>query len=191
MYRQILCIFCVTLPAACGAPARQPALPVIDLIKAFDSAEKRPPSGFSIAARLVRDVARPSILAPVPSRLTMPLRLPRRAALRVALAVEPADPSATVRFRVGISDDRIYEALDEFAVSGDRRNWLEVRTDLSAYAGFQWSLFYRPDSIVWRLVLATDPADGAAARAIWGAPAIVADAESAREYFRRRADASQ
>jgi hypothetical protein len=186
MYRHVLCIFCVIVAAGCRAPVQESALPVVDLLRAFDTADKRPPSGFSVAGYLEHDIARPSILAPVPSRLTVPLYLPRRAVLRVALAVDTAEAAASVRFRIGISDARIYEGLDEFVVAGDRRNWLEVRTDLSAYAGLKWSLFYRPDRTAWRLVLATDPGAGTAVHGVWGAPAILTDSASAREYLARR-----
>ena len=58
--------------------------------------------------------------------------------------------------------------------------------DLSAYAGWKWSLFYRPDRTIWHLVLATDPVDGAPATLLWGTPEIVTDAASAREYAARR-----
>ncbi|MGH9371214.1 MAG: hypothetical protein ACRD15_06755, partial [Vicinamibacterales bacterium] len=57
---------------------------------------------------------------------------------------------------------------------------------LSAYAGFKWSLFYRPDRITWRVVLATDAVGSGSPRAIWGSPEIVTDHRSAREYVTRR-----
>lgn len=173
-------------PAACRVPADAPAVPVIDLIRAFHDAEKRPPAGFALTAYLAHDIVRPSIVAPVPSRLTVPLPLPARAALRVAITTDAPDPSASVRFRIGISDARVYEGLEDLVVSGGNPAWIQVRTDLSAYAGFKWSLFYRPDRTTWRLVLATDPGAGTGARGVWGAPVIVTDPASARDYLRRR-----
>jgi hypothetical protein len=63
---------------------------------------------------------------------------------------------------------------------------VDLRTDLSAYAGFKWSLFYRPDRTTWRLVLAADAVAGVPGRAVWGRPEIVADEASAKEYVAAR-----
>ena len=90
------------------------------------------------------------------------------------------------RLRVGISDDRTYEPLTQVVLSPDARGWTDLRADLSAYAGWKWSLFYRPDRIVWRLVLAADAIDTAPATVLWGEPQIETDTESAREYAARR-----
>lgn len=133
------------------------------------------------------DIVKPSIVVPVPSRLTIPLPIPRRGLLRTSVAIVADDPAARVRFRVGISDHRIYEGLDEVVISGGRGGWVELRTDLSAYAGFKWSLFYRPERVVWRLVLAADVAGVPAAGAVWGAPEIVTDRSAVKEYLARRA----
>ena len=160
-------------------------MPVIDLLREIDRAEKRPPQGFALTSHAERDHARAAIAAPVPSRLTIPLRLPARATLHTSVAPVVPDPSAVVRFRVGVSDDRIYEGLGELVVTGTQRGWMDLRADLSPYAGFTWSLFYRPDRMVWRLVLATDALAPVPARAVWGAPSIVADEASARDYARR------
>lgn len=159
---------------------------VVDLVRESDGAEKRPPDGFAVRNYTVGGVTRPALVAPVPSRLTWGGPLPRRGVLRAFLTLEAADPAAVIRLRVGVSDDRIYEALDEWTVSSASASWIAVRTDLSAYAGFQWSLFYRPDRVRWHVVLAADPVDGSAARAVWGAPEIVTDARAAREYVARR-----
>jgi hypothetical protein len=66
------------------------------------------------------------------------------------------------------------------------REWTDLRVDLSAYAGWKWSLFYRPDRIVWRLVLAADAVDNGTATVLWGEPRVETDTESAREYVARR-----
>ena len=80
----------------------------------------------------------------------------------------------------------IYEPLTQVVLSPDARGWTDLRADLSAYAGRKWSLFYRPDRIVWRLVLAADAIDTAPATVLWGEPQIETDTESAREYAARR-----
>lgn len=185
MYRHILCIVGLVIAGACSQGAAGPAVPVIDLLREFERAEKRPPGGFELTTHAKDDHVRPAVVAPVPGRLTFPLRLPTRGVLRTTVALVSADPAAAVRFRIGISDDRIYEGLTDAVVRGDRPGWVDLRADLSAYAGFKWSLFYRPDRKTWRLVLATDALAGGAARGAWGAPEIVADEAAAREYARR------
>lgn len=186
MYRHILCIVGLLLAVACRHDPARPAVPVVELLHELDRAEKRPPNDFELTAHEEDDVVRAAVVAPVPSRLTIPLRLPKRGALRASVTLQSPDPSAAVRFRVGISDDRIYEGLNALVVKGDQRGWMDLRADLSAYAGFKWSLFYRPDRITWRLVLAADAVAGVPVRAVWGTPEIVADEASAREYGRRR-----
>ena len=167
-------------------PRTDAPVPVVDLLHDLDRAEKQPREGFALSAHQRGGIVRPAAVVPVPSRLTIPLPLPRRGALQAFVAIEADDPAAVIRFRVGVSDHRIYEALGDIVVSGDRRGWQELRTDLSAYAGFKWSLFYRPDWIVWRLVLATDLLGGRPARAVWGTPEIVTDRDAVKEYVARR-----
>lgn len=186
MYRHILCIVCLIAALGCRSRAGDAPVAVVDLLRELDSAEKRPPAGFSLSAHEANSVVRAAIVAPVPSRLTIPLPMPRRGVLRAFVALDGDDPDAAVRFRVGVSDHRIYEGLNEITVTGERRGWVELRTDLSAYAGFKWSLFYRPERIVWRLVLAADALRPSAVRGVWGAPEIVADRDSAKEYVARR-----
>ena len=117
----------------------------------------------------------------------MPLPMPRRGVLRTFVALDTDDSASAVRFRIGVSDHRIYEGLNERTITGERRGWVELRTDLSAYAGFKWSLFYRPERIVWRLVLAADALGPNPVRGVWGTPEILADRDSAKEYLARRA----
>jgi len=135
----------------------------------------------------IAGVARPAIVMPVPSRVTWSVPLPRRGLLRTSAALAPA-ASATpppVRVRIGISDHRIYEGLSEKVVT-DRDGWVEFSVDLSAYAGWKWSLFYRPDRVTWNLVLAADAGGEGAATVVWAGPEIVTDAAAAREYAARR-----
>ena len=160
-------------------------MPVVDLLREFERGDKAPPRGFELVTHQ-EEIARPAIAVPVPSRLTIPLPLPKGGMLRAALAVDSANPAAAARFRVGVSDHRIYEALDGIVVAADRRGWVELQTDLSAYAGFKWSLFYRPDRVIWRVVLATDAVGPAPARAFWGTPEVLAARSNVREYVVRR-----
>jgi hypothetical protein len=186
MYRQILCIVCLTTALGCRPRAGDTPVAVVDLLRELDDAEKRPAADFTLAAHEEHGIVRAAIVVPVPSRLTIPLPVPRRGVLRAFAALDAGNPATAARFRVGVSDHRIYEGLNEVTVTGERRGWVELRADLSAYAGFKWSLFYRPDRIVWRLVLATDAVSAIPVRAVWGTPEVMADRESAKEYIARR-----
>jgi hypothetical protein len=115
------------------------------------------------------------------------MRLPHRGLFRAFAAQKPSGtPAGPVRVRVGISDDRIYEGLAEAVLKPGEMRWTEIQVDLSAYAGWQWSLFYHPDRITWRVVLASDPIGEAPAAVLWGAPQIVTDTDAAVEYASRR-----
>lgn len=161
----------------------------VDLIREFDRADKRPADGFAIGEHQIHGVAHPAIVAAVPSRLTLALPLPRHGVFHafVALADGPAGTrAAAVRLRVGVSDHRIYEGLTELILVPGERTWMDLRADLSAYAGWKWSLFYRPDRVTWRVVLAADATDSVPATVLWASPEIVTDTKSAREYAARR-----
>ncbi len=172
------------LLGGCGSSPPSAPVRVVDVIRELDQAEKRPPAAFIVGSHEIDGVTHPAIGAAVPSRLTLALPLPRRGVLHAFVA--PAEGSAPARLRVGVSDDRIYEGLAELTLTAAPRAWTELRVDLSAYAGWKWSLFYRPDRTIWHLVLATDPVNGAPATVLWGAPEIVTDTASAREYAARR-----
>ena len=187
--RYIHCMVFLIVSAGCLHSRATPPVAAVDLIREFDSADKRPPVGSSVAIHEIDGITRPAIVVPVPSRMTWPLSLPRDGVFRAFVASRPAgDPPAAsaVRLRVGISDHRIYEGLSEVMLTPDDRKWTELRADLSAYAGWQWSLFYRPDRIAWRLVLAADATGAAPAIAMWASPEVLTDTESAREYATRR-----
>jgi hypothetical protein len=188
MTRHVLSIVVVILCAGCGH-VEETSVPVVNLLREFDGADKRPPTGFEIADREIDGISHPSIVVPVPSRLTIPLPLPRRGVLRAFVSMEPLADGATaapIRLRIGVSDDRIYEGLTDVDLSPAHRGWTLVQTDLSAYAGRKWSLFYHPDHVRWRVVLAADAVGGAPSRAVWGSPEIVTDREAAKEYSARR-----
>jgi hypothetical protein len=180
----------VVVLALCGCRSPTPAAPVrvVNLLREMDRADQRPPAGFVVIDYRLDSVAHPAIAAAVPSRLTVPLPLPRYGMFRASVALaEPATGARTggVRLRVGVSDHRIYEGLTELVLTPNR-SWTDLTVDLSAYAGWKWSLFYRPERIIWRLVLAADATDGVPATVLWGSPEIVTDTISAREYTARR-----
>jgi hypothetical protein len=156
------------------------------LIRDFDRVETRPPAGFEISTEQRGDVVHPSIVAPVPSRMVWPLPLPRRGAFRAFVALAAEGTGQPARLRVGVSDHRVYEGLAEVMVPPGDSRWIELRADLSAYAGWKWSLFYQPDRVTWRIVLAADATGAAPARAVWGSPEILTDTDSALEYTARR-----
>ncbi len=146
----------------------------MDFIREFSRADARPSAAFQIADR----DRRPSILAPAPGRLTWALPLPRRGRFEAWVAAGGDTP---VRFRVGVSDDRIYEQLASLEVR-PADGWTRMSVDLSAYAGRKWSLFYRPDTITWHVVLSTDAVDGMSGSAVWGSPQVLTDRAGAIEY---------
>jgi hypothetical protein len=114
----------------------------------------------------------------VPSRVTVHVHVPPRAALTSALGIAeageaPAD--AGVLFQVGISDGRVYEPLFERALfARDARTWQPLLIDLHRYGGWQWSLFYRPSAITWDITFNTYAAGATAAdmTGLWAAPVI-------------------
>jgi hypothetical protein len=182
MPRQIVCI--LLLLVGCRAGADRSSLSVVDFIKEFDRAEKRPPAAYALIDYSVGGTRHPSISAPAPGRIIWELPLPRRGVFHAAVTIDGTVP---VRFRIGVSDDRIYEDLASTTISS-AASWTDLATDLSAYAGWKWSLFYRPERRRWRVVLSTDAVAGIAGRALWGQPLISTDAASAREYAARRAE---
>jgi hypothetical protein len=171
-------------------PRETASVAAVDLIRTFDRAEKRPSAAFHLSSSDVAGTVRASIAAPVPSRAIWSLSLPRRATFRAFVtssAASNGQPAGRVRVRIGISDDRIYEGLTEAVLTTGEPRWTEVRADLSAYAGWQWSLFYHPDRTTWRLVLSSDPLQGPHATVMWGTPNVLTDPDAAREYASRRA----
>jgi len=180
----VLAAIACAVVAACGSDGSQPQIRTVDLIKRFGDAEKRPVSGsFELAQHTLSGTMRASIDVPVPSRIIWSTHVPRKATLNLDAAVLPSRSPAVVRFRIGVSDHRIYEALFDRTVTvapGADTAWSPVSVDLSAYAGRKWSIFYQPDRVEWRLVLSTDKIQGAGVRAVWGEPGIDTDVKSAR-----------
>jgi hypothetical protein len=85
-----------------------------------------------------------------------------------------------------VSDARIYEGLAEATLTPGS-GWSTITADLSAYAGWKFSVFYRPERLAWRVNLSADAIAGAPAQVAWGSPEIVATTADALEYMKRRA----
>jgi hypothetical protein len=175
--------------AACGPRDRTP-LPVVDLVRELSSAEARPsPASFDVLEYRIAGAGYPAIRTTAPSRLTYTLPIPRRSRLLARVSIDASAgglPPQPLRFRVGVSDERLYEQLAEVLVTpGSHSPWTDLHADLSAYAGWKWSVFYRPERRRWRLILNTDAPTGVPARGVWGAVAIESDRAAAREYVGR------
>jgi hypothetical protein len=181
-----LSIILGVLVGGCDLSHAALSVQVADLARDLDRAERRPSVGYDLAVHVADGIAHPAIMMPVPGRAIWSLPLPRHGVFRAFVTLDRAGAGeSAVRFRFGVSDHRVYEGLAECTLR-EERGWTEFRTDLSAYAGFKWSLFYRPDRTAWRIVLATDALGSGPARAVWGSPEILTDASSAREYQTRR-----
>ena len=173
--------------AACRQSTGEVPVQVVDLVREFDLAEKRPRTGFQITSYSAGGVVRPAIVMPVPSRVIWSLPLPRHGRFRAFLSLSSGgNPAAAIRFRFGVSDFRTYEGLAQETITAAQPGWVDFRTDLSAYAGRKWSLFYRPDRVTWRVVLAADVVGEGPAAAVWGSPEILTDVPAAKEYVTRR-----
>jgi hypothetical protein len=174
------------------APADRAPVRIVDLVRDFRAAETRPsPTAFEVADVSVAGASEPGIRTIAPSRLIFVLPIPRRSTFAARVAIEggiDGAPPQPLRFRVGVSDDRIFEQLaDVLLTPGVQSGWTALSADLSAYAGWQWSLFYRPEERRWRLVLSTDAVSGVGGRGLWGAPGIDGDRSAAREHVARAA----
>jgi hypothetical protein len=131
-----------------------------DLIARLPSAEQR-------AARAIEESIRVESAGPpadrrvalvtaAPARVIWTGRLPERAWIETAVLLT-AGSGATAR--VGISDRRLYEGLTRVELkpaTGGSSGWHDVRVDLRRYAGWQWSVFYRPSETEWRLIFSAD-----------------------------------
>jgi hypothetical protein len=176
---------------SCSRAEPEP-IAIVDLVRELRAAETRPSSAsFDVADVLVANQSLLAVRTIAPSRLIFTLAVPRRSRFVARVAVSSGldgRPPQPVRFRVGVSDERLYEPLADVLVSPETQGgWTELRADLSAYAGWQWSVFYRPESRRWRLVLSADAVSGTRTWAAWGVPSIVGDRSAAREYVERSA----
>ena len=180
------------LPAwACGPSDRSPVR-IVDLVREMRTAEARPsPAAFEVADVSLNGQSGPAIRTVAPSRLVFVLAIPLRSTFSARVAIDggvDGAPPQPLRFRVGISDDRIYESLASVVLTpGMQTGWTDLRADLSGYAGWQWSVFYRPGEQRWRLVLGVDSVSGLPGRGVWSAPGIEGDRAAAREHVERAA----
>jgi hypothetical protein len=179
----------VLLPAICGAchsSDTAASVRVIDLLRHLDQAERYPAAGtFEIAERTAGGITETTLEVTAPSRLIWTLRFPERAVFRARVGSPAQLPGSEVTFRIGVSDDRIYERLVQETITSTRSGWIPVLADLSSYAGWKWSLFYRPDSHPWRLVLSVDT-NRPQTRAWWAAPGIDADRAAAHDFAQQK-----
>ena len=180
------------LTSAACAPADRSPVRIVNLLHDFRAAETRPSrTAFELTDVSVAGQSEPAIRTIAPSRLIFVLPIPRRSTFAVRVAIDggiDGAPPQPLRFRVGVSDDRIFEPLaDVLLTPGVQAGWTDLGVDLSAYAGWQWSLFYRPEARRWRLVLSTDAVSGVRGRGAWGAPGIDGDRAAAREHVERTA----
>jgi hypothetical protein len=160
-----------------------PIVKRVDLLAAISRAEKRPVAeAVNAAIVTLEGQTEAAVEVPAMSRVVWHEHLPDRAILTTAVGVSSslaATGHGKAVFRIGISDERTYEELRATEVRLESRpRWQAVTVDLSRYGGFQWSLFYRPRQMTWRVVFNTivreigrpiTPAD----RLFWANPAIV------------------
>jgi hypothetical protein len=156
----------------------------IDLLARLGSAEKRPSPAnqrlFSASDVDLGGRSRWAVIVPQPSRLTWALHIPVRATLTTAIGIVPGGgntPRGDAAFRIGISDNRVYEILYRRLLrpreQAADRGWVPVTVDLSRYAGWQWSLFYQPSRRLWQLIFSVDGEPSAAGDTpAWAAPVI-------------------
>ncbi len=154
----------------------------VDLIERLADAEKRPaPEVFTVTEATLAGVTKKAIaIAPVAgSRITWKVLIPDDGWLWVSVGLKPEAwelEGDGVKFLAGISDGRAFEPLFEqhvnpFANQGDRK-WVDVRVDVSNYAGEEVSLMLN--------TYASLPGQGGAGGdqrndlALWGLPELVA-----------------
>jgi len=163
----------------CGK-ARQPTH--IDLLSLLAHADKRPPikSDDAFVVRNVQLDGRniPAVVVPQPSRIVWTVRIPLRATLTAYAGLAPdrtGKYAGAAVFRIGVSGGKLYEKAYERRMSPSTveadRGFVPIAVDLSAWAGWQWSLFYRPSERAWNIVLSVDGTKSSDTP-LWLAPAI-------------------
>jgi hypothetical protein len=181
-------VLILSAAAACRRPHDAAQVRAVDLLFHFKDAVHRPdPAPFEIREHTAGGRARPSLVVPPVSRVIWRVPIPERARLVLHAAV-PADTGpATAVFRVGISDGRQYETLAQRSVTSAETAaaWVEMAADLSMYAGRKFSIFYRPDSIRWQLIVGTYVTAGSPPFLVLGTPSIETDSAAARNYNAR------
>ena len=164
------------LVLACGAGRCGSAPASIDLVAALPTAERRALAAPDVAIHATvvsRDGAdQPALVTEAPARVIFPVNMPGRARFRTAVALQsPAGTGVTIR--MGIADSRSYDELLRVSVEPPQAGadpWRTIDVDLGAYSGWQWSVFYHPSRITWKLVLNADATPGG--RVVWLNPLI-------------------
>lgn len=163
------------LSSACGSSNLSP----IDLVSELRHAERRAARPIDEAVRLDRLTVdgrvEPVVITDAPARVIYQVRMPSRATFhaRVALLPGEAGQPRGAAIRVGLSDDRFYDELTRITLTPSDTttpHWLSVDLDLGGYSGRQWSLFYRPSKITWKLILNADALPGGTIA--WASPVI-------------------
>jgi hypothetical protein len=150
----------------------------VALVTQFDEVRKAPsPDVFSVVDATLAGVAKRAVaVKPVAgSRLTWKVTVPDDGWLWVSVGLAPEaweQEGDGVKFLVGVSDGRAFEQLFEqhlnpFANQGDRK-WVDVRVDLSTYAGEEVDLLFNTYAS-----LPGQPSDERHDFALWGTPEIV------------------
>ena len=150
----------------------------VDLIATFDTASKRPNADlFSIVDATLAGVTKKAIAIQPGSgtRIIWKVRIPDDGWLWVSVGMQPEaweKEGDGVKFLVGVSDGRAFEELfaqhvHPFANQGDRK-WLDVRVDLSTYAGEEVDLIFNTFAGPGR-----NAEDSRNDLALWGNPEIV------------------
>ena len=168
--------------------ARPPAsVPVVDFVKEFDRAERRPADGYRMTSE---SVARSSGHPSTDPRLDVSSGRCRYPTAARFVRSSPVSGGAPVRFRVGVSDERIYEELAEVTVAA------------GIAAGRRWTPISRLRGLEVEPILSAGPRRVAgdpqrrrrgrgAERVVWGSLQITTDPSSAREYAERRRPAAE
>jgi hypothetical protein len=166
------------LTAVACHSSRSGGLPAIDLLREVSRAERRALKPVDEAVRVDfvggEDGPRPSLVMEAPARVIYSVQLPERARFLSAVRLlHPSTATSAVTIRLGLADNRAYHELMRIKIASppaERDAWTPVDVDLSPYSGWQWSLFYRPARVVWRLILNADATPGGTVA--WGRPVI-------------------
>jgi hypothetical protein len=150
----------------------------IDLVQAFDAAEKRTDrasleQAFSVQEVDIGGTTKRAIYAHPTSRIIWRLEIPDGAWLRTSLGLKPEvwdQEGDGVLFRIGVSDGRVYEELLNQLVDPignlDDRRWIPVVLDLSGYGGTEVEVIFNTNT-----GLPGTP-DSRYDWAVWGEPEI-------------------
>jgi hypothetical protein len=159
-----LCILLASLSAACSQadPGRQPPYDLIRDVAPVFVRPVAPAQQVRTETVTIDGATTPTLLMTAPSRVTWALRFPRPVALFGSVILVPtsaATPPAGVVARIRMSNNRTYDDLLQLTLQPGS-SWQSVHVDLSPYSGWKWSLFYRPSTITWSLIVNADLAPG-------------------------------